>query len=74
MIRAGDMRAVHTHMVRLSKEIESLIKAALEISYYSRGAWSYEQVLGMSAGIRDLAVEFINDRLKAAAKMPFPVF
>lgn len=68
------MRAVHIHMVRLSKEIEALVKAALEISYFSRGAWTYEQVLGMSAGIRDLAVDFVNERLKAASKMPFPVF
>lgn len=74
MIRNGDMRAVQGLMHRLSKEIENLIKAGLEISYFSRGAWSYDQVLSMSAGERDLAVDFINERLKAAAKMQFPVF
>lgn len=74
MIRAGDMGAVHQLMLRMGAEIKAHIKAGLEISYYSRGAWSYEQVLAMSAGERDLAVEFINDRLKAAAKMQHPVF
>jgi hypothetical protein len=74
MIRAGDMGAVGRLMLRLSAEIKALIKSALEISYFSRGAWQYEAVLAMSAGERDLAVELINDRLKAAAKMQYPVF
>lgn len=59
---------------QLALEVKSLIKSAQEISYYSRGAWSYEQVMSWSAFERDLAVEFINDRLKAASKMTFPVF
>jgi hypothetical protein len=74
MIRAGDMRAVQQLIARLSGEIKALIKAGLEISYFSRGAWSYEAVLAMSAGERDLAVEFINERLKIASKMQNPVF
>lgn len=74
MIRIGDMRAVQNLIGRLTKEIQSLIKAGIEISYFSRGAWSYEAVLQMSAGERDLAVEFINERLKAASKMQHPVF
>ena len=68
------MRAVQKMIVRLGKEIQALIKSAIEISYFSRGAWPYDQVLAMSAGERELAVDFINERLKAAAKMTFPVF
>lgn len=74
MIGAGDMRAVQMLIQKLGNEIKSLIKSAIEISYYSRGAWQYEQVLAMSAGERELAVEFINERLKLASKMMFPVF
>lgn len=74
MIRAGEMRAVQSMMQRLGGEIKGLIKSALEISYFSRGAWSYETVLAMSAGERELAVEFINDRLKIASKQSFPVY
>jgi hypothetical protein len=74
MINAGDMRAVQMLIGRLGSEIKGLIKSALEISYFSRGAWQYDQVLAMSAGERELAVEFINERLKAAGKMTFPVF
>lgn len=58
----------------LHTEVKQLIKAAQEISYFSRGAWSYETVLNMSAFERDMAVEFINARLKEQAKNPFAMF
>lgn len=58
----------------LNTEVKHLIKAAQEISYFSRGAWSYETVLNMSAFERDMAVEFINARLKEQAKNPFAMF
>lgn len=74
MIRAGDMRAVQVLMQKLGNEIKALIKGAFEISYFSRGAWPYDSVLQMSAGERDMAIEFINERLKIAAKMQYPVF
>lgn len=63
------------HMIaQLGAEIKQIIKNALELSYFSRGAWTYHDVLLMSAGERELASEFINDRLKSAAKMTSPVF
>lgn len=74
MIRAGDMVAVQKLIMRLGSEIKNIIKAALEISYYSRGAWSYHQVLAMSQAEREMAVDFVNDRLKAASKSMFPVY
>jgi len=74
MISAGDMRAVQSLIHRLGVEIKSLIRSAMEISYFSRGAWQYDTVLAMSAGEREMAVEFINERLKAAGKMQNPVF
>jgi hypothetical protein len=74
MIRAGDMVAVQRLIERLGKEIKGLVKSALEISYYSRGAWSYQAVLNMSQGEREMAVEFVNERLKVAAKSMYPVY
>lgn len=74
MIRAGDMQAVQKLIARLGKEIKGLVKSALEISYYSRGAWPYAQVLAMSQGEREMAVDFINERLKIAAKQAYPVY
>lgn len=58
----------------LAIDTRNLLKAAFEISYFSRGAWAYESVLQMSPLERDLAVEFINKRLEAASKSQFPVF
>jgi hypothetical protein len=74
MIQAGDMGAVQRLIMKLGVEIKQLIKLALEISYYSRGAWSYHQVLMMSQAEREMALEFINERLKIAAKQMFPVY
>lgn len=74
MINVGDMRAVQALIGRLGVEIKSLIKSSFELSYYSRGAWPYDLVLTMSAGEREMAAEFINERLKAAGKMQHPVF
>lgn len=74
MIQNGDMEAVQQLIARLGKEISQLVKAAIEISYFSRGAWSYEQVLRWSQSEKDIAVDFINERLKIAAKSPYPVY
>ena len=74
MIKSGDMDAVQKMIVRLGNEIRNLVKSALEISYYSRGAWTYDRVLLMSQAEREMAVEFINARLEIAKKSPFPVY
>lgn len=74
MIDSGDMEAVRKMIARLGGEIKSLVKSALEISYYSRGGWSYQQVLLMSQAEREMAIEFINERLQAASKQMFPVY
>lgn len=74
MIKAGDMNAVQKLIKRLGAEIRNLVKSALEISYYSRGAWPYQQVILMSQAEREMAVDFINERLKIAAKSMFPVY
>lgn len=68
------MQAVQKHIVRLGKEIKIIVRSAFEISYYSRGAWSYEHVLKMSKAERDIAVGFIEERLEIAKKSSFPVY
>lgn len=74
MILTGDHSRIVGMIDALNTEVKHLIKAAQEISYFSRGAWSYETVLNMSAFERDMAVEFINARLKEQAKNPFAMF
>lgn len=74
MIMSGDGSRIAEMINSLALDTRNLLKAAFEISYFSRGAWSYDLVLQMSPLERDLAVEFINKRLEAAAKAQFPVY
>ena len=74
MIRTGNMELIQKTITSLGKEIRDTVQSAIELSYYSRGAWTYTDVLWMSAGERQVAAEFINKRLEHASKMPFPVF
>lgn len=55
-------------------DVRNLLKSAIEISYFSRAAITYEEVKQISALERDLWVEFINKRLEQASKSPFPVY
>jgi len=68
------MERVQSYIAQLGREIRIIIRNALELSYFSRGAWQYEAVLEMTAGEREIAAEFINKRLEQAAKMQYPVF
>lgn len=74
MIRAGDMSKIQGHIMALGKEVRAMIKSSFEISYFSRGAWTYQDVLQMCAAEREIALEFINKRLEIASKMAYPVF
>jgi len=74
MIMAGDMKAVGAFTVRMGSEVRAIIKSAQDISYFSRGAWPYHTVLQMTQAEREMAVDFINERLKIAAKSMFPVY
>lgn len=55
-------------------DVRALLKSAIEISYFSRSAVKYGDVLNLSALERDLWVEFINKRLEVAGKSPFPIY
>lgn len=74
MIMAGDMSRTAEMINSLATDTRHLLKSAIEISYFSRGAWSYDLVLQMSPLERDLAIEFINKRLEAAGKSMHPVY
>jgi len=56
---------------QLALETKGLIKVCQDIATYSRAGMNYHIALQMSAFERDLAIEGINERLKAASKSPF---
>jgi hypothetical protein len=74
MIKSGDMVAVQKMIATLGADIKKIIKSALEISYFSRGGWDYAAVLAMSQSEREMAVDFINERLKIASKSQHPIY
>lgn len=74
MIRTGKMDKVQRHITVLGNEIKRILHEAIELSYFSRGAWPYETVLNMTAGERDIASSFINKRLEVEAKRTTPVY
>jgi len=74
MILAGDMNAVGAFNVRMGTEVRAIIKSVQEISYFSRGAWPFDTVKHWTQAEREMAVDFINERLKLAAKSMFPVY
>lgn len=74
MLRTGEFERSQALINQLGAEIKSIINGCLELSWYSRGAWSYHTVLQMTAGERDLASDFINKRLENEAKKHYPVY
>jgi hypothetical protein len=74
MILSGDSSRIADMINSLATDTRNLLKAAIEISYFSRGAWSYDLVLRMSPLERDIAIEFINKRLEVAGKSLHPIY
>lgn len=74
MIISGESSRIAEMINTMGLDVRNLLKAAVEIAYFSRGAIQYDAVLRMTPLERDIAVEFINKRLEQAGKMPFPVF
>lgn len=75
MIRIGNMAEISRLIALMGSEVKSIVKSAFEISYWGRGAWSYESVMKMSAAERALAIEFIDDRFdKAKQSKTFQTF
>jgi len=74
MIMFGDAARVSDMINALAIDTRNLLKQAVEIAWFSRGSIQYETALGMSPLERDIAVQFVNDRLEAQKKNPNPVY
>lgn len=56
-------------------DIKRIVDNILELSYFMRGAVSYEYALmNMSVAERDRAFTFINKRLESESKSMYPVY
>ena len=73
MIMSGDSSRIAEMINSLALDVRSLLKQAIEIAWYSRGSIQYETALAMSPLERDIAIEFVNNRLELQKKSPNPV-
>ena len=74
MIMSGDSSRIADMINALGSDTRNLLKQAVEIAWYSRGSIQYETALSMSPLERDIAIQFVNDRLEAQKKNPNPVY
>jgi hypothetical protein len=74
MIMFGDSSRIAEMINALGIDTRNLLKQAVEIAWYSRGSIQYETALGMSPLERDIAIQFVNDRLEGQKKNPHPVY
>lgn len=58
----------------LGREVDGLIRNAIELSYFMRGAIPYESMLLRTPGERQRIGDFVTDRLKSESKKSFPVY
>jgi hypothetical protein len=56
------------------KEVKGIKKAALSLSWYTRGGVSYEDVLNMSTEERQLINEMADDHFETTKKTQLPYF
>lgn len=68
MIRSGDDASIQQFMVALIMGMRQLIKNVLELVYYMKGGLTYTEAMNMSAVEREIAMEFVSDKLQEEAK------
>lgn len=71
LILSGDGKMIKQAIQKMLSDSKEIIRSALELSYFSRGAWKYETVMMMSAVERDLAFDLLKERQEALSKNPF---
>lgn len=60
---------------RLGGEVKALLAEVIELSYFMRGAATYDDILmRRTAGERKAMAEFIKTRLDVELKRPTPVY
>jgi hypothetical protein len=74
MIMSGDTSRIAAMINSMGVDVRNLLKQAVEIAWFSRGSIQYETALNMSPLERDIAIQFVNERLEGQKKSPYPVY
>ena len=74
IIHSKDPQLIANWLNRSKHESESIVRSAMDLSYYMRGAMQYKDVMHMSHTERQIGFDYVNKKLEQSAKMPYPVF
>lgn len=69
-----DHEATQKLFARYEKETNNIRKSALQLSWYTRGGATYEDVLNMSSTEREFLQELVAENLETTKKTQLPFF
>lgn len=73
--QSGDVDDIKNMYARLNRDIKTIIHNALYLAYFMRGSMLYNDIIySMSYVERDMALEFIKQRMEQESKNPHPVY
>ena len=59
---------------RLDRQTQELVEECVQLTYFMRGAVSYEEMMRRTPGERQIIGNFVEKRLEMEAKTPYPVY
>ena len=73
--KTGDADQINLMYARLNRDTKTILNNSIQLAYFMRGAMDYNDIMySMSYVERDMAMEFVNERLEAEGKNPHPVY
>jgi len=73
MLKTGTPEQISTMYKRLGGDVKNLITGIVQLAYFMRGGMTYNQILfTMSYIERELAMDYISNRLETEMKSPHP--
>lgn len=76
MLKSGDVEYIKSTFARLRREVDSIIKQCIELTWYMRGAIQYKDMLEMTYYEKQMISDFISSRFDEMKKnkSAFPVY
>ena len=72
MLRRGTSEQIQSYMRKMQKEVDEILKECGSLAYWMRGGLQYDSAKLISVPERRLLNEFLNARLEAESKNPYP--
>lgn len=72
MLKCGTSEQIQHMFERLRKESRGLLKDAIQLAYFMRGAVQYRDIFSITPPERELMSEFIRERLEQEKDRPNP--